>query len=69
LTRMTYSDRETGRGKTGPEWAVGAQGIEVELDKRVYTYRITNSYSVVDMGTVLNEKATRGQVMGAISMG
>ena len=56
LTRMTNLDRETGRGKPGPEWAVGAQGIEVELDKRDYTYRITKAYSVVDMGTVLNEK-------------
>jgi CO/xanthine dehydrogenase Mo-binding subunit len=35
--------------------AVGAQGIEVELDKRDYTYRITKAYSVVDIGTVLND--------------
>lgn len=69
LTRMTNLDRETGRGKPGPEWAVGAQGIEVELDKRDYTYRITKAYSVVDIGTVLNEKAARGQVMGGMSMG
>ncbi len=43
LTRMTYLDRETGKGKPGPEWAVGAQGIVVEFDRRDYTYRIIKS--------------------------
>ncbi|WHX41000.1 xanthine dehydrogenase family protein molybdopterin-binding subunit [Mesobacillus sp. AQ2] len=69
LTRITYLDRETGKGNPGPEWTVAAQGIEVELDTRDYTYRILKAYSVIDIGKVMNEKAALGQVMGAMSMG
>lgn len=69
LTRMDFLDPETGAGKPGPEWTVAAQGVEVILDKRDFTYRITKAYSVIDIGRVLNDKAARGQVMGAMSMG
>ncbi|MBS4224299.1 xanthine dehydrogenase family protein molybdopterin-binding subunit [Lederbergia citrea] len=68
-TRLQYFNPETGEGNPGPEWTVGAQGIEVEIDTRDYTYRITKAFSVIDIGRVLNEKAARGQVMGAMSMG
>lgn len=66
---ITKLDRETGAGNPGPEWAVGAQGIEVEYDPRTYTYKITKAVSVMDIGTVMNEKTARGQVTGAMSMG
>ena len=69
LTRMTYLDPETGAGKPGPEWSVGAQGIELELDTRDLTYRLITAYTVVDIGRVLNRKAALGQIMGAMSMG
>lgn len=69
LRHMTYLDKETGAGKTGPEWTVGAQGVEIEFDKRTYRYRILKAVSVIDIGKVLNEKAAKGQVMGAMSMG
>ncbi|MEI2357682.1 xanthine dehydrogenase family protein molybdopterin-binding subunit [Mesobacillus zeae] len=69
LTRLTYLDPETGKGNPGPEWTVAAQGIEVELDTRDYTYKILKAYSVIDIGKVVNEKAALGQVMGAMSMG
>lgn len=69
LRRMTYMDKETGAGVPGPEWTVGAQAVEVEYDKRNYTYRIIKAVSVIDIGVVLNEKAAKGQVMGAMSMG
>lgn len=69
LPRMTFLDLKTGKGNPGPEWTVGAQGIEVELDTRDYTYRILKAYSVIDIGKVLNKKAALGQVMGAMSMG
>ncbi|WEG12877.1 xanthine dehydrogenase family protein molybdopterin-binding subunit [Pullulanibacillus sp. KACC 23026] len=68
-TNATHLDPETGKGNPGPEWSVGAQGVEVELDTRDYTYRIIKAYSVIDVGGVLNEKAALGQVMGAMSMG
>ncbi|MDN4526697.1 xanthine dehydrogenase family protein molybdopterin-binding subunit [Fictibacillus fluitans] len=69
LRRLTYMDKETGAGKPGPEWSVGAQAVEIEFDKKHLTYRIVRAFSAVDIGTVLNEKAARGQVMGAMSMG
>lgn len=66
---ITHLDRATGSGKPGPEWTVGAQGIEIEYDTRDYTYKILKAYSVIDIGNVLNYKAAIGQVMGAMSMG
>ncbi|WP_026694016.1 xanthine dehydrogenase family protein molybdopterin-binding subunit [Peribacillus kribbensis] len=69
LRNMTNIDKETGAGRPGPEWAVGAQAVQVEFDTRDCTYRILKAISVVDIGRVLNERAARGQVMGAMSMG
>ena len=69
LSNLTNIDPETGAGKPGPEWAVGAQGVEVEFDSRDYTYKIIKAVSVIDAGKVLNYKAARGQVTGAMSMG
>ncbi|CEG28933.1 xanthine dehydrogenase family protein molybdopterin-binding subunit [Bacillus sp. B-jedd] len=66
---ITKLDPKTGKGRPGPEWTVGAEGIELELDTRDFTYRILKAYAVIDIGKVLNEKALLGQVMGAMSMG
>lgn len=62
-------DPETGEGKPGPEWTVAAYGVEIELDRRDYTYRVLKACTVVDIGQIMNEKAALGQVMGAMSMG
>lgn len=69
LRHITHLEHNTGVGKPGPEYAVGAQGVEVEFDLRDYTYKILKAYAVIDIGRVLNEKAAKGQVMGAMSMG
>lgn len=69
LRHMTRLDKETGAGKPGPEWTVGAQGVEVEMDTRTYRYRLLKAVSVIDIGRVLNQKAAEGQVMGAMNMG
>ena len=50
-------------------WTVAAEGVEVEYNPRTHRYRIVKAISVIDIGTVLNEKMARGQVMGAMSMG
>ncbi|AKP45620.1 xanthine dehydrogenase family protein molybdopterin-binding subunit [Bacillus smithii] len=69
LRHMTHLDPDTGAGQPGPEWTVGAQGVEIEFDKKDFTYRVIKAISVIDIGKVLNEKAAKGQVMGAMSMG
>jgi CO/xanthine dehydrogenase Mo-binding subunit len=69
LRHMTPLDKETGAGKPGPEWTVGAEGVEIEFNRRDYTYKILKAFAVIDIGKVLNPKAALGQAMGAMSMG
>lgn len=69
LRHMTTLHKETGAGKPGPEWTVGAQGVEIEVDTRNYTYKLLKAVSVIDIGKVLNYKGAIGQVKGAMSMG
>ncbi|VEF46611.1 xanthine dehydrogenase, molybdopterin-binding subunit [Bacillus freudenreichii] len=69
LRHLTQLDKETGAGKPGPEWTVGAQGVEIEIDTRTYRYRLLKAVSVIDIGRVLNQKAAEGQVMGAMNIG
>ncbi|AOY74618.1 xanthine dehydrogenase family protein molybdopterin-binding subunit [Clostridium formicaceticum] len=69
LRHLTHLDHETGIGRPGPEYTVGAQGVEIEFDTRDYTYKILKAYSVIDAGKVLNMKLAEGQVMGAMEMG
>ena len=69
LRHLTHLDPETGEGKPGPDWTVAAYGVEIELDRRDYTYRVLKACTVVDIGRIMNEKTALGQVMGAMSMG
>ncbi|WP_442598984.1 xanthine dehydrogenase family protein molybdopterin-binding subunit [Neobacillus sp. D3-1R] len=69
MRRMTLLDKETGAGRPGPEWTVGAEGVEIEIDTKTYRYKILKAISVIDIGKVLNHKGAVGQVMGAMSMG
>jgi CO/xanthine dehydrogenase Mo-binding subunit len=66
---ITEPDKETGKGKQGPEWGIAAQAVEVEFDIRDYTYKLIRAVSVVDAGKVLNFKGAETQVIGAMSMG
>ncbi|PFU40485.1 aldehyde oxidase [Bacillus cereus] len=66
---ITKPDKETGKGKSGPEWGITAQAVEVEFDTRDYTYKLIRAVSVIDAGKVLNLKGAETQVMGAMSMG
>ena len=69
IRHLSHLDPKTGKGKTGPEWTVGAQGVEIEFDRRDFTYKILKAFSIIDIGKVLNYKAALGQVMGSMSMG
>lgn len=60
---------DTGKGKTGHSWTVGAQGVEVEWDQKDDTYRLVNAVTVMDVGTVLDQEETCAMVRGGMSMG
>ena len=69
LKGLCMLDPLTGKGKTGPEWTVGAQVVEVEADLETFTYRIINASTVIDVGKVINPESMRAIVAGGMSMG
>lgn len=69
MQHIQEMDPETGKGNPGPEWTVGAQAVEVELDTQDFSYKILKAISVIDAGTVINPMAARGQITGGMNMG
>lgn len=69
MRHLSYLDKSTGKGKAGPSWSVGAQGVEVEYDMKKYTYRVIRAVTVIDAGTIVNHKTARGVIMGGMCMG
>lgn len=69
LKHLTTLDPETGKGNPGPEWTVGAAAVEVEFDKKEYTYKIIKAACVVDAGKVINAEAAKGQISGGMNLG
>src|SRR5699024_12210380 len=66
---LTPLDPETCFGKPGPQWTVGAQAVEIELNPEDYTYKIINAATVLDAGKVINPKAATGQMRGGMYLG
>ncbi|MFD0695291.1 xanthine dehydrogenase family protein molybdopterin-binding subunit [Paenibacillus sp. GCM10027628] len=69
MRNLTPLDPETGKGNPGPEWTVGAQAVEVELNTRDYSYKIVRAATVIDAGKVINPDFARSQITGGMSMG
>jgi len=69
IEHLTNLDRETGKGNPGPEWTVGAEAVEVEFDKRDYSYKIIKAACVIDAGKVINPKMAKGQIAGGMILG
>lgn len=69
MPHLSPMDQETGQGKPGPYQTPGAQAVEVELNISDYSYRILKAITVLDAGKVINPKAAKGLVMGAMGMG
>jgi CO/xanthine dehydrogenase Mo-binding subunit len=69
MSHISDLDKETGKGKPGPAWAVGAQAVEVEFDAKYFSYRITKAATVIDAGKVINPKTARGLITGGMCMG
>ncbi len=69
LKGLSTLDPQTGRGKTGPAWTLGAQVVEVEADLNTFSYRILSASTAIDVGAVINPELMRGMVAGGMSMG
>lgn len=69
LKGLSLLDPQTGQGKTGPSWTVGAQAVEIEADLKTYTYRILKAFTVLDVGKALNPELMRAVISGGMSMG
>ncbi len=66
---LSNIDAETGKGRPGLEWTLGAMGVEIELDRRDGTFRVVRGVCSMDVGRVINPDLARGQVVGAMAMG
>lgn len=69
MGHITDLDKDTGKGKPGPAWTVGAQAVEIEYDPNMFTYRLIKAVTVIDAGKVINPKTSRGLIMGGVNMG
>ncbi len=69
MSHITDLDDETGKGKPGPAWTVGVQGIELEYDRTNYTYRLLKAFTVLDAGKLINPNTAKGLIMGGMNMG
>lgn len=66
---LTPMDKETGFGKPGPWWSVGAQAVEVEWDERDYTYSVVKAVTVLDGGTIINPMLATQQMRSGMYLG
>jgi CO/xanthine dehydrogenase Mo-binding subunit len=62
-------DPETGAGRPGLEWTLGAEGVEVEVEPATGRYRVLRAAACMDVGKVVNPAVARAQVVGAMAMG
>ena len=69
LKGLSMLDPQTGKGKTGPEWTLGAQVVEVEADLKTFSYRIINASTVIDIGKIINPESMRSIIAGGMAMG
>lgn len=66
---LTPMDKDTGFGKPGPWWSVGAQAVEVEWNMKDYSYKIIKAVTVLDGGVIINPDMAMQQMRGGMYMG
>ncbi len=69
MKNLSVMDPETGKGKTGPYWTMGAQAVEVEYDQSEHSFRLVKAATVLDAGSLVDLGCAAGQVAGAMNMG
>jgi CO/xanthine dehydrogenase Mo-binding subunit len=66
---LTGIEAETGEGNPGLEWTLGAEAVEVELDRSDGSFRILKAACCMDVGRLVNPRLARAQAVGAMMMG
>jgi CO/xanthine dehydrogenase Mo-binding subunit len=66
---LTHIHPDSGEGRPGLEWTLGAEGVEVEVDLRDGSFNVIRSVCAMDVGKVINPALARGQIVGAMAMG
>ncbi|HHV12952.1 MAG TPA: xanthine dehydrogenase family protein molybdopterin-binding subunit [Clostridiales bacterium] len=69
LKGLSKLEPNTGKGRTGPAWTVGAQAVEIEFNQSDYTYKIIKAATVMDVGKVINPNGMKEIIYGGMSMG
>lgn len=69
VRHLTPLNPETGYGKPGPQWSVGAQVIETEYNPKNFTYKVLNATTVLDGGKIINPQLATGQMRGGMYLG
>ena len=64
-----YWNSETMKGNAYPEYAWGANVVEVEIDPLTYQPKVTGLWAVYDIGTPIDEQIVQGQIEGGFMQG
>ncbi len=62
-------DAETGQGRVHPDYAYGAQAVEVAVDTETGEVTVLKSVGAHDVGQAINPDAVEGQIEGGTSQG
>lgn len=62
-------DFETGQGRVFPDFTLGSQAVEVEVDEATGAVRVLKLVSCYDVGRVINRNSVEGQMEGGATMG
>ncbi|NCF83222.1 MAG: molybdopterin-dependent oxidoreductase [Proteobacteria bacterium] len=62
-------DPETGQGRVHPDYAYGAQAVEVAVDTETGEITVLKSVGAHDVGQAINPAAVEGQIEGGTSQG
>ena len=67
LPRYSNPDKN-GQGSIGVSYTMGAQAVELRIEKKTGKILVDHFYSVFDVGQVINPLQIRGSVLGGVTM-
>lgn len=69
VKHLSTLNPDTGFGKSGPQWGVGVQAVEIEYDPIRHTYKLLKAMTVLDGGKIINRQAAIGQMKSGMYLG